>query len=191
MLPSPDSSPQLVLHNRTNALDTPIQTKLSFALPTPPYDKNGKRRAATGHFTGLKKRKLSFEERSDALGGSEESENDSDDVEMENVAVSNAKARRYTTFQRSMRTVMAVPGRARQEAPSTRTILQSFVSSNKSDVFKCESNNENAFLTPPYACSYSHGAKKGDTSLLAVATEQGTLQLLNTLKRRDWDPGAY
>ena len=43
--------------------------------------------------------------------------------------------------------------------PSTRPLLQSFVSSHKSDVFRCRSKQEGSLnLTPPYACSYSHGA---------------------------------
>ncbi|THH17614.1 hypothetical protein EW146_g3230 [Bondarzewia mesenterica] len=39
----------------------------------------------------------------------------------------------------------------------------------------------------PYACSYTHAAKKGGTPLLAVATEQGSVQILDTSKRNDWD----
>src|SRR6266576_2296550 len=38
----------------------------------------------------------------------------------------------------------------------TRIILQSYISSHKSDMFKCESANESTYLTPPYACSYTH-----------------------------------
>lgn len=32
-------------------------------------------------------------------------------------------------------------------------------------------------------------AKQGATPLLAVATEQGTVHVLNTSKRKDWDFG--
>lgn len=39
---------------------------------------------------------------------------------------------------------------------STLPILQSFVSSNKSDVFRCHSVLDGSYLAPPYACSYSH-----------------------------------
>ncbi|CAL1701663.1 unnamed protein product [Somion occarium] len=42
-------------------------------------------------------------------------------------------------------------------------------------------------MTLPYACEYSHEAKRGGLSLLAVSTEQGTVHILNTAKRRDWD----
>ncbi|KAF5388245.1 hypothetical protein D9615_000159 [Tricholomella constricta] len=186
MLLSPTSSPQPILYDRTNVLDTPIQTKLSFALPTPPYDKQVKRPAATGQFTEQKKRKLNHDEPNDTASDSEESDCDGD-VEMEDFAVVKARARKYTPFETNMRAVMRVPGRGRQENPSTRAILQTFVSSHKSDVFKCESNDANAYLTPPYACSYTQAAKKGGIPILAVATEQGTVQLLNTSKRKDWD----
>ncbi|KAJ7228910.1 WD40 repeat-like protein [Mycena pura] len=71
---------------------------------------------------------------------------------------------------------------------STLPILQSFVSSNKSDVFRCQSVLDASFLAPPYACSYSHSARSTGTPLLAVATEQGTVYIINTCKRRDWDP---
>ncbi|KAJ7117351.1 cell division cycle protein cdt2 [Mycena crocata] len=71
---------------------------------------------------------------------------------------------------------------------STLPILKSFVSSNKSDVFRCHSVLDNSFLSPPYACSYSNSARSGATHLLAVATEQGTVYIVNTAQRRDWDP---
>ncbi|PCH41376.1 WD40 repeat-like protein [Wolfiporia cocos MD-104 SS10] len=70
--------------------------------------------------------------------------------------------------------------------PSTRPILQSFVSSNKTDLFKCHSDSD-AFFSVPYACAYSHGAKQGSTALLAIATEKGALHILNTEKRQPWD----
>ncbi|KAJ7276111.1 WD40-repeat-containing domain protein [Mycena haematopus] len=71
---------------------------------------------------------------------------------------------------------------------STLPILQSFVSSNKSDVFRCHSVLDRSFLAPPYACSYSHSARSGGTPLLAIATEQGTVYIINTSKRKEWDP---
>ena len=33
------------------------------------------------------------------------------------------------------------------------------------------------------------GSKAGTSSLLAVATEQGTLHILDTSRRKDWDAG--
>jgi denticleless len=91
---------------------------------------------------------------------------------------------------------------------STRPILQSFVSSLKTDIYACQSINTNTFLTPPYTCAYTHGqsplsyhiepssfhfsaAKSGGLPLLAVATEEGTVQIINTSKRKPWDPGKY
>lgn len=77
---------------------------------------------------------------------------------------------------------------SRRPFVSTQPILQSFVSSNKSDIFRCHSILDGSFLTPPYACSYSHSARSGGPPLLAVATEQGTVYVVNTSKRKDWDP---
>ncbi|TBU44772.1 WD40 repeat-like protein [Dichomitus squalens] len=71
---------------------------------------------------------------------------------------------------------------------STTSILRSFVSSHKADFFKCHSIDESTFVTIPYACAYSHSAKRGGTPHLAVATEQGTVHVMDTSKRRDWDP---
>ena len=65
-----------------------------------------------------------------------------------------------------------------------------------------------SYLVPPYACAYSNGrftcfyqrsttymgikaSKQGKQSVLAVATEEGTVDILNTSKRNDWDPGDY
>lgn len=76
------------------------------------------------------------------------------------------------------------------ESPvSTRPILQSFVSSHKTDIFKTCSAEVNAFISLPYACQYSNGAKEGGEPLLAVTTEQGVVHILNTRKRKDWDCG--
>ncbi|KAI0332507.1 WD40 repeat-like protein [Cubamyces sp. BRFM 1775] len=69
----------------------------------------------------------------------------------------------------------------------SRPILQSFVSSNKSNVFRCHSDNVGSFVNIPYACSYSNAAKRGDRPLLAVATEQGSVDIMDTSKRDDWD----
>lgn len=44
------------------------------------------------------------------------------------------------------------------EVPS-RPILQSFVSSHRYDGFRCTSLAAHTFLTPPYACAYSHGKR--------------------------------
>lgn len=89
--------------------------------------------------------------------------------------------------------------------PTTR-VLESFVSSNMSDLFKCHSLCADSFLTTPYACAYSNGkysfllsytmlkrllqgSKAGRESLLAVATEEGTVSLQSTHKRQDLNSG--
>ncbi|KAL5530610.1 hypothetical protein ACEPAF_6868 [Sanghuangporus sanghuang] len=70
----------------------------------------------------------------------------------------------------------------------TISTLETFVSSNKADIFRFQALESNSFLTPPYACSYSNASKRGQASALAVATEQGTVDIINTTQRRDWDP---
>ena len=76
-------------------------------------------------------------------------------------------------------------------------------------MYNCHSLDSTS-LIPPYACSFSNGtqnqpmfpvvttfnlipiaSKRGQAHVLAVATEQGTVDLLDTSKRaRDWDPGS-
>ncbi|EPQ59580.1 WD40 repeat-like protein [Gloeophyllum trabeum ATCC 11539] len=65
--------------------------------------------------------------------------------------------------------------------------IPSFVSSHKSDTYKCLSILPECDLTPPYACQYSHAAKRGGAPHLAVATEQGTVYIFDTSKRQDWE----
>ncbi|KAG6880431.1 hypothetical protein C0992_000033 [Termitomyces sp. T32_za158] len=180
MLPSPSSPPTQLFHERTNTICTPVQTKLPFVLPTPPADKPY---SPTGL---LRKRKLSFSSENNTDNKSECTKGLDSDGEVEEDATPRPRARRYTSFHKAARAATAVPGR-RREPISTRAILQSFVSSNKSDVYKCQSSDIDGYLTPPYACSYTQGAKNGGTPILAIATEQGTTHIVNTSKRKDWD----
>ncbi|EMD41110.1 hypothetical protein CERSUDRAFT_80754 [Gelatoporia subvermispora B] len=69
----------------------------------------------------------------------------------------------------------------------TLAILKSFVSSQKSNAFKCDVLSDVPCRSIPYACSYSNGAKRGGTPHLAVAMEQGTVNILDTRQRTDWD----
>nr|GAT53910.1 small monomeric GTPase [Mycena chlorophos]GAT53911.1 small monomeric GTPase [Mycena chlorophos] len=58
-----------------------------------------------------------------------------------------------------------------------------------SHVFRCESVLDEPYFAPPYACCYSKGARSGATpSLLAIATEQGTVHIVDTQQRCAWDP---
>lgn len=95
-------------------------------------------------------------------------------------------------------TVIAVP---------TNRILESFVSSEKADAFYCHSVRDGVSISPPYACAFSNGkgpfhvgchkidrkshlgAKRGKSSSLAVAAEDGAVHIVNTAKRKDWDHG--
>ncbi|GJE84910.1 WD40 repeat-like protein [Phanerochaete sordida] len=76
---------------------------------------------------------------------------------------------------------------ARLPALPSRSILQSFVSSDRSDVFQWQPVDNQLRVNLPYACAYSHSAKDGQDSLLAVSTEQGAVHILNTAKRQEWD----
>ena len=78
-----------------------------------------------------------------------------------------------------------------QSVVTTRPILQSFVSSNKTDLYKCYSVLNSSYMSPPYACAYTNGAKAGKNAILAVSTEQGVVHILNTARRQEWDVGAY
>ncbi|THV05489.1 WD40 repeat-like protein [Dendrothele bispora CBS 962.96] len=180
MLPSPSSSPvhPQILHNRTNVVDEcipppHIPRPFFTQLPTPPTKHAGVKRVATSqNRSPIKRLKLSAEDESES----------SDDDEDEFVVEPKTPRHSIHRFWPQDPYQRAAPA-----AVSTRSILQSFVSSNKSDTFKCQSIDLSSFLTPPYACAYSHHSKSGGESLLAVATEQGSVHLIDTKKRRDWD----
>jgi denticleless len=184
MFPSPSSSPRPAFANRTNVYQNSGNTiappKSWFSLPTPP--EHGKvKRPSTAADGRLKKRvKLCLDNKGSKDPITHEESDGDSDVEMEDMAIVRAKARNSSTFQMRRNAAMARPsGRLRQPdcntihfiphvhisfnltpiivAVSTRLILQSFVSSHKSDVFKCQSTNVESQLTPPYACSYTHG----------------------------------
>ncbi|KAI1792830.1 WD40 repeat-like protein [Ganoderma leucocontextum] len=155
-------------------------------LPTPPSER---KRVRQLEFDGRDNKRLKFDKpvkyNRGAGNDSDSSTEDEDEDEC---------TRRKTTCQYSvygLRNQMMLAGPSRTAHPcmvSTTSILRSFVSSHKADFFKCHSIDESAFITIPYACAYSHAAKRGGTPYLAVATEQGTVHVLNTSKRRDWDP---
>ncbi|KAF8639725.1 hypothetical protein AX17_000987 [Amanita inopinata Kibby_2008] len=197
-----------VLFNRTNDPETPTQPRQvknpSSWLPTPPatgsrVDRSAKRSAdADNKETSKKRARLSKgadsddpfldNEDSDASTSAYESESDDEGpVNPRTHRGSRVKANTGFLPCSRLNALMNPFGNSSQASSSTRTILESFVSSHKSDVFKCQSTNENTYLTPPYACAYSHAAKTGGKPLLAVATEQGSVHVLDTTKREDWD----
>ncbi|KAL4081950.1 WD40-repeat-containing domain protein [Scleroderma yunnanense] len=115
----------------------------------------------------------------------DETEEDSD-IDTKPLDVLRSRARRHTMFN-LLKTASIRPTLFAPTILPSRCILQSFVSSNKSDMYACHSLSNNAFVTPPYACAYSNGAKRNSTPFLAVATEEGSVMILNTSRRRDWD----
>ncbi|KAF8592522.1 WD40 repeat-like protein [Ramaria rubella] len=92
-----------------------------------------------------------------------------------------------TTFN-ALRVQRMRPRRASQNVSfSTRPLLKSFVSSNKSDVWRFHSRDDPIAPGLPFACAFTSDAKRGGAPLLAVATEDGTIELLNVAKRQGWD----
>ncbi|KAI0772644.1 WD40-repeat-containing domain protein [Irpex lacteus] len=118
----------------------------------------------------------------------EEESDDEDSSDDEDDDEAPANPRRLTTFDIMNARMGAGPSRmSRLPSYSTRPILESFVSSNSSDVFKLHSVNNASYMSPPYACSYSHSSKRGEGSLLAVTTEEGVVHILDTSERQEWE----
>ncbi|KAJ7688476.1 cell division cycle protein cdt2 [Mycena rosella] len=131
-----------------------------------------------------KRVKISSEERNSPCGSDSDAYESDSDVEM----MQHAPCHRLKTASLNSASQRPPVAISRRPFVSTWPILQSFVSSNKSDVFRCQSVLDGSFLAPPYACAYSHSARSGGTPLLAVATEQGTVYVVDTSKRKNWDP---
>lgn len=180
-LPTPNVTPCRPLSNTTN-VDPGCRGNFCAiaALPTPPQDAGCKRRIAQLDETPSKRPKV-------VTAPTAEDFCEGGDVDMGVFGIVNNKTCRHTMLH-LLRTASLHPPNvpARTILPSRR-ILQSFVSSHKSDVYTCHSLTSSQFVTQPYACAYSNGAKRCDTSLLAVATEEGSVMILNTSKRQDWE----
>ncbi|KAK2462318.1 hypothetical protein APHAL10511_005624 [Amanita phalloides] len=195
------------LCNRTNKPETPTSRQQakrgSSFLPTPPatrsrVDRGGKRRAVKGDAGTCKKRvKLSddpFLDDVDSDSSTSAYESDTDDEEAINLV--QLKTQRQRRADGSILFTRMKPlAEFDNSRVSNRIIFQSYISSHKSDVFKCESTNANTYLTPPYACAYTHGKSPDPGDFLHSQLAQGKGQfifstpLLNTTKRRDWVPG--
>ncbi|KAJ4472242.1 WD40-repeat-containing domain protein [Lentinula aciculospora] len=179
MLPSPSSSPAQfsAFVNSTNLLRNvdESQDKCShpwLQLPTPPTHT---------------KRPLCEEDASPSKRARKTVREEAESSETEEIMMERARTRFRRRTCNALRMASNELPFQRPSNVSTRSILQSFVSSYKSDFFRCESV-EHGFLTPPYACSYSHSAKAGRTPHLAVSTEEGAVHIFNTIKRSEWDP---
>ena len=73
---------------------------------------------------------------------------------------------------------------------STLPIVRSLVSSSRHDIYTIHSSSANASFDLPLACAYSNQSKRGDTSLLAVSTEEGKVEIMRTALREAWQPGT-
>ncbi|KAF9247018.1 WD40-repeat-containing domain protein [Melanogaster broomeanus] len=163
-----------VLMNTTNVQHKTQGRLTAIPIPTPPEDVPSKRRLVALDETPTKRPRL-------LPSNEEDSGDDTKDIP---VVKSHG---RHTMFGMLMASAMRSPTAPRQTIMPSRRILQSFVSSHKSDVYRCHSVADNTFISPPYACAYSYGAKTSRTPVLAVATEEGSVIILDTSKRRDWD----
>ncbi|KAK7049698.1 hypothetical protein VNI00_005729 [Paramarasmius palmivorus] len=185
MLPSPSSSPTQpprdILHNCTNlhfehTADTGIDSKQRQTpwtyLPTPAKDAGTKRPSLGSSQSGSRKR-IKLQARLE-----EEDESDEDEKWIERASQRMQRTRWSNCFKKNH-------SRITPKLPTTST-LQTYVSSNKSDIFRCMPLDDN-YSAPLYACSYSYGAKLGGTAHLAVASEQGTVHIIDTKKRLDWE----
>ncbi|KZS97548.1 WD40 repeat-like protein [Sistotremastrum niveocremeum HHB9708] len=74
-------------------------------------------------------------------------------------------------------------GRYQPLSLSTIPVLKSFVSSTTSDVYKIFSAECDTHFELPFSCSYSSSAKKSGRPLLAVSTELGIVEIIDTSKR--------
>jgi denticleless len=161
------------LATRTNTLHAfgVPQRKLTSFLSNPPSDQKPKRRRETEDKRPLSKR-LKVAEPSESESEETEGEFEDDkDAFMEDVSVAHARSRLSMPFNVLNRQIMSIGPRRHARMSllirifillitcflvSTLPILQSFVSSNKADVFKCQSMGDDTYMTPPYACSYTH-----------------------------------
>ncbi|OCH93556.1 WD40 repeat-like protein [Obba rivulosa] len=149
-------------------------------IPTPSRTKlSSLKRPVKGEERVRKRARVEDVASSDSESGS--------DVEMGDVAAVTSRARRRTVFAMRNTAMMAPSAYTRYHTLPTLAILRSFVSSHKSDAFKCDVLSDVPCRSIPYACSYSNGARHGHMPHLAVAMEQGTVNILDTRKRQDWD----
>ncbi|GJJ07363.1 hypothetical protein Clacol_001565 [Clathrus columnatus] len=70
---------------------------------------------------------------------------------------------------------------------SSRPILSSFVSSQKSDRYCLHLRDDINTHSVAFSCSFSRGAKRGTSTLLSIGTQDGAVEILNTKSRLDWE----
>ncbi|KAF9452210.1 WD40 repeat-like protein [Macrolepiota fuliginosa MF-IS2] len=194
MLPSPSSSPRAILEDRLNFDVAPPKKRKTFLLTPPKESPISRKRLAKQSTQGNSRKRAKVCEPADGNIENETEEEDSnlfeesDDEEVKLEPTMLWSRTRRTVFNAYSMLASASPHTYKNLDVSTRPILQSFVSSLKTDAYTCQSLNTTSFLTPPYACSYSNAAKSGGRPLLAVATEEGTVQIITTSKRKPWEP---
>ncbi|KAI5894102.1 WD40 repeat-like protein [Schizophyllum commune H4-8] len=177
MLPSPSSSPaRPVLHDRVNEEQavTPTHRKTTTFLPTPRASEKKRRPGTSDLFFANKRPRIS----SDSSDDEDESSEEEDVFRAPRCRVRLPNQLLESSRQRQTWGVQSY---------STRPILQTFVSSSKTDVYTCRSEDTGNVI-PPYACEYTNKSRRGEESVLAVATEEGSVQIIKTAPRDPWDP---
>ncbi|KAI6047092.1 WD40-repeat-containing domain protein [Pisolithus marmoratus] len=168
-LPTPDATPCRPLSDATNVHpDSRAGCFTAAALPTPPQDVGCKRRIAQPDETPSKRHRVAIDQITEGFC-------EGSNVDMEDVEVVNSRTRRQTMLSLLGTASFRSPTVPARTILPSRRILQSFVSSHKSDVYTCHSLSNSHFVTLPYACAYSN------------ATEEGSVMILNTSKRKDWE----
>ncbi|KAF8268292.1 WD40-repeat-containing domain protein [Lactarius quietus] len=175
MPPNPSSTPQHdALFNCTNLTLEP--TRGFHGVLTPP-ERVLVKRPRPNNDKGARVKRLRYTPKKSLPEEKSEAESEEDDP----VAFC-AAPRTRTFFHARQAFAMSRPG---VSCLPTLPQLRAYVSSHKTDVFKCDSDRSDSFFTPPYACAYSHVAKRGGIPHLAVATEQGTVYIWDTSKREE------
>ncbi|KAI0040707.1 WD40 repeat-like protein [Auriscalpium vulgare] len=175
-LPTPRPSPSRVaLINRTN--DPLVLPSARASLPTPPEHALAKRPHAgadSSDATRIKRVKLCLDDMVEPM--------DCDSDEDRSPAV--IWRPKNTIYHRLSARASSRPGAfPHQTLLPAHSTMRSFVSSHTADVFSCRSGRVDSFVTPPYACAYTHAAKRGGAPRLAVATEEGTVFVWDTARR--------
>ncbi|KAI5479845.1 hypothetical protein MNV49_002403 [Pseudohyphozyma bogoriensis] len=74
---------------------------------------------------------------------------------------------------------------------SMRPHLTDLVSGNESQIFRCHSQHPIRTFAPPFALAFSKGAKAGGKQLLAVADEEGRINLIDAGRDSLWDAAHH
>lgn len=187
------------LHELSN--DHSVFTPASPTLSSPLVQQTRKRKRITDQENQERLLKA-FDKPQDELSSSEE-----DDEEVQEILPRKQHASTFTRLHAATLTTRRLPFHRRESLQpiqhfqsshffsanilaSAAPVLQSLVSSHHSDVFRIHSTlSQHTFDLPVY-CAFSNGSKEGSGSyLLAVSTEEGRVEIMDTRRRAAMDAG--